>query len=383
MTKPLRENLLEYLTPSLKKYYESGLKINKALDIYLKNQKRFVDHTPILSICSVGIGQDSMTIIAKLVFDLEFRNKYAPGDLLLIFANTNSEHPYTYEYRDTVLIPFCKKHGLNFISIEPNMGYHPKNWQSLEHQWSIGTPSIGSLAFGKFANCTHNLKLTPQYNYVEDYLGNNYDIEKGTRKKNYKSFAKKYNKILWMIGISKFEEDRLFNVEKETKLWHKESINVVYPLIDIGYSRQDCQNYIKSVGLPIPFPSSCLMCQYGSVGLELLFMYYTYPDDFYKWVDYEQKKLDAYAGKTKEIIEYDAALEDPLTKKMIYINLRKVEKPIKNVGVVGKLHTKGPKKGKPYTLLDSLEDAMKKYQGITLDEINAYKFSHGHIGSVY
>lgn len=112
-------------------------------------------------------------------------------------------------------------------------------------------------------------------------------------------------------------------------------------------------------------------------------MYHTYRDDFYKWVDYEQKKLDAYEGKTKEVIEYDAALTDPITKRKIYINLRKVQKPIKNVGVVGKLHTKGPKKGKQYTLLDSLEDAMKKYPNITLDEINAYKFSHGHTGSVY
>jgi len=32
---------------------------------------------------------------------------------------------------------------------------------------------------------------------------------------------------------------------------------------------------------------------------------------------------------------------------------------------------------------EALDEAKQKYHNITLDEINAYKFSHGHIGSVY
>lgn len=376
-------NLFKSLTPALQKYLTPDFKRNRALDVYINNQARFHSYKPKLTIVSCGIGQDSMTIIAKIVFDKEFKRKYAPRDLLIIFANTNSEHPFTYEYRDRVLIPFCKKHRLKFISIESSMGYHPKNWQSLEHQWSTGTPSIGSLAFGRFSNCTHNLKLTPQYNFIEDYLADKYHIEIGKRKKNYKNFAERYTRIRWIIGISKLEESRLFNVEKETKKWFKNSIDVVYPLIDIGFSRQDCQDYLKSVNVEIPFPSSCLFCQYSSVGIELLFLYHTYTKDFYRWVEYEQKKLDAYAGKTKEVIEYDDAYEDAITGEYIYINPRKVIKPIKNVGVVGKIHTKGPKKGQAVTLLDALDEAKQKYPNITLDEINAYKFSHGHIGSVY
>jgi 3'-phosphoadenosine 5'-phosphosulfate sulfotransferase (PAPS reductase)/FAD synthetase len=372
----------EYLTPSLRKYLEPNVKMNKALEVYIRNQKNICSNNPQLTIFSIGLGQDSWTLTVLLALDKEFRKKYAPNDVLLVFANTNSEHPYTIDFRDRVFIPFCKEHGLNFVSIESDMGYHSENWISLEHQWSSGKPSIGSLAYGRFMNCTHNLKLTPQYRYVEEYLEKNYNIESGTRKKNYKNFAKKYSRIKWVIGISALEEDRVFNVEKETKQWHKESIDVVYPLIDLGMTRQDCQDFLRSKNLEIPFPSSCMHCPYASLGLELLFLYYTYPDDFYAWVEYEQKKLDAYAGETREVLEYDDSYEDE-EGNTVYINQRWVEKPIKNVGVVGKLHTKGPKKGEPFTLLDALDEAFQKYPNITLDEINAYKFSHGHVGSVY
>ena len=51
--------------------------------------------------------------------------------LLVLFANTGNEHPYTYSYRDRVIIPLCKEHNIEFVSIESHMGYHGKNWDSL------------------------------------------------------------------------------------------------------------------------------------------------------------------------------------------------------------------------------------------------------------
>jgi len=86
----------------------------------------------------------------------------------------------------------------------------------------------------------------------------------------------------------------------------------------------------------------------------LLWLYYSYPDRFYEWVELEQKKLDAH---------------------------KDVEK---NLGVSGRLHKEGAQKGKAVTLLDLLEEAKRKFPNATLEDLQAFKYSHGHcVQSVY
>lgn len=314
------------------------------------------NNNPKLTILSMGLGQDSTTILLKLIHDKDFRKKYAPNDLLVLFANTGNEHPYTYSYRDRVIIPLCKELNIEFVSIESHMGYHGKNWESLTTRWETGTPSIGSLAFAKFMNCSHNLKLNPQYRYVEELIAKRYDgIINKARKQNYKQFVDLFgSKVRFLIGIAREEENRIFDVENETLNWKKECVEVQYPLIDIGYNRKDCQDYIAAIKTEIPYPSNCMYCPYASTHLELLFMYYTYPDKFNEWVRYEQAKLDAYKHEEK------------------------------NLGVSGRVHKSGDRKGEAINLLDVLDEALKKYPNITLQELNNYKFSHGsNVNSKY
>lgn len=71
---------------------------------------------PTLSILSMGLGQDSVTILHKLIDDKSFRAKYAPNELLVIFSNTHNEHPETYKYKDEVIVPLCKENGVEFYS---------------------------------------------------------------------------------------------------------------------------------------------------------------------------------------------------------------------------------------------------------------------------
>lgn len=312
-------------------------------------------NNPKLTILSMGLGQDSTAILLKLIHDKDFRLKYAPNDLLVLFANTGNEHPYTYSYRDRVIVPLCKENNIEFVSIESDMGYHGKNWESLTTRWETGTPSIGSLAFAKFMNCSHNLKLNTQFRYVEELIAKRYEgIVNKTRKQNYTQFVEKFgSKIRFLIGISRGEENRIFDVEKETLNWKKKSVEVQYPLIDIGYNRKDCQDYIGSTKTEIPYPSNCMYCPYASTHMELLFMYHTYPDNFYEWVKYEQAKLDAYKDEEK------------------------------NLGVSGRVHKSGDRKGEAVNLLDVLDEAFKKYPNITLQKLNEHKFSHGSVNSKY
>jgi hypothetical protein len=61
---------------------------------------------------------------------------------------------------------------------------------------------------------------------------------------------------LW-LGISTDEAHRA----KDSRVpW----ISNVYPLIENGFNRQDCINYIKGVGLEVPPKSACIGCPYHS-----------------------------------------------------------------------------------------------------------------------
>lgn len=300
-----------------------------------------------LTILSMGLGQDSHTILYKIVHDQEFKARYAPYKLLMLFADTGNEHEHTYQYMRDITIPFCEKYGIEFVVITPNMGYHGESWKTLTHQWQNGTPTIGSVAYPK--TCTHNLKLMPQYRYVEDYIASNYDgIVNNGRKKGYTQFAKYYGKIRWLVGIAKGEENRVADAEAETALWKKQAITVEYPLIDIGFDRTACQSYIKQLGYELPMPSNCMFCPYGCGEMELLWMYKTYPDRFHEWAELEQRKLDAHINAPK------------------------------NLGVSGKLHKDGPRKGQAVTLIDLVEQYIRKYPDVTLEQLQEHKWSHGH-----
>lgn len=298
-----------------------------------------------LTVLSMGLGQDSATILFKLVHDEDFRKTYAPNDLLVLFADTGNEHPMTYEYQDEVIVPFCEKHNIEFVSITSDMGFHGNGWHSLTQQWEQGTPTIGSVAYPK--SCTHRLKLNPQYNYGEKWVSEKYNLPHG-RKRGYKAFAAYHGKIKWLIGIAKGEETRVADASAETALWKRTAIDVKYPLLEIGMDRTACQAYIKEMGYPLPMPSNCMFCPFACTHIEILWLYKTYPDRFYRWVEYEQKKLDAHTH---------------------------VEK---NLGVSGKLHKDGDKKGQAFTLLDVLKEAQDKYPDMSLEDLQEYKWSHGH-----
>lgn len=302
-----------------------------------------------LTILSFGGGQDSTTILFKLALDKEFRAKYISenGKLLVLMADTHNEHPETYKYLDEIIIPFCKKHDIEFLKIDNSMGYHGDTWQSLTGQWENNKSTIGSVAYPK--TCTHNLKLNPQYKYVESWLPRNYEnINNKQRKDNYVQFAKYYGKIRWLVGIAKGEESRVADATKETAKWKRQSIEVQYPLIDFGLDRQACQDYILAINKPIPLPSNCVFCPFSCNHRELLWLEKSYPSKFENWVVLEQAKLDAH------------------------------QDAVRNLGVSGKLHKDGDRKGQAVTLRDMLEEAKEKYPNVTLNELNEWKWSHGH-----
>jgi len=293
-----------------------------------------------------GAGQDSTAILYKSVYDEAFKAKYIKGELVVICADTGNEFPETYRYIQEHAQPFCQAHGIHFAHIKPEMGFHPKTWHSLTGQFER-TKGVMSVAFPK--TCTDNLKIKPCYNYLEWFLCQRYGFEKSKPKSAYYRYAEMFGKLDVIIGFGSDESKRislvpanlLFDIKpirNTVPVFVQKCVNKIYPLINEGMSRGDCQKAIHDYGHEVPAPSNCMMCPFADER-EVLYLSMAYPSTFSDWRMYEQIKL-------------------------VRINRKATAR---NLGVKGKL-----------TLGEYLAKAQAKYGHMTLEELKEHRFSHGH-----
>lgn len=227
-----------------------------------------------LTVLSYGSGQDSTAMLYMYAYDKEFRERYAPGRFLVVHSDTGDEHPATYRHTEHTK-EFCGRHGIEFVHLTADMGFHSPSWQSLRSFYYL-KKAVGSKAFPK--TCTDRLKIQPIYRFLEKWIGEAYGTTVG-RKKGFYEFTEKHGKVRMLIGIAKGEEKRMADPGKETKKWRRVAIDMQYPLVDLEYDRARCQEYIKSVGHEIPIPSNCVICPFmGEV--ELLWLHNNMKDDY-------------------------------------------------------------------------------------------------------
>ncbi len=285
-----------------------------------------------MTVFSFGAGQDSSCFLDKLLEDQSFFDRHIKGELIVVGSDTGEEHPHSY----AVVAYFknlCKEKGVKFFWVTPEMGFHPNTWQSLKYQYSKNC-SIGSASFQQ--TCTDNLKVKVVNNFVEDYLQKKYQFFKGRKQVYYHHTEKTGESIRLILGFAKGEEHRVKNGNRFDPKWKKDTMERYYPLMVDGMGRQDCINY-NEANIPIKiFPSNCMICFYQS-DQEILWLERFYPKVFNEWVQLEANKLAKYSTKEK------------------------------NYGVYGKI-----------TLTEKLDKAKKLYGHWTDEELNEYKYSHGH-----
>jgi 3'-phosphoadenosine 5'-phosphosulfate sulfotransferase (PAPS reductase)/FAD synthetase len=308
-----------------------------------------------LTVLSMGMGQDSTALLYKYVYDKEFRDKYAPNDFLVIFADTGNEFPQTYDHLAEVKL-FCIKHEIAFVHLTPAMGFHTGDWQSLEHFYET-KEAVGSKAYPKI--CSQRLKIEPIYRYLEVYLGDKYGVRVG-KKVGFRQFAAEFGKIRMMIGIAKNEEKRMSDASQRKERWYSESIEHQYPLVDLQMDRKACQDYIKSVGHKVPIPSNCMMCPFLSEE-ELEYLRRFEPAALEKWIYFEKRKLHRWSHL--ESVPVNKGTDT--TPRIVYVN--------KNLGVWGKKY-----------LPEMVNIVAEKFKAWTDDMIIDYRMSHGHcVASAY
>ena len=299
---------------------------------------RLENPDPQLTLLSFGGGQDGWSILYRLIFDKDFRKKYAPNDLVVAMSDTGNEFPYTYQ-SVKVAEALCKKYGIYFVLLTPDMGYHTAGWQDLKANLKRNKVILGA-AMGSKA-CTISLKINVVDKFMHHYMCKKYGIEEKLNKGSWKLYKEKFGtKARVLIGFAKNEEARVIRSNKLHAFlpkWKQESIQYVYPMIEEGWDRAKAQEIIGEYTKDIPPPSNCMLCFYQS-DQEILWLFRNYPSEFAEWVEMEKAKLDRFEG-----------LVD------------------KNYGVYGAI-----------TLPQKLEQAQKKYGYMSNAELWEYKMSHGH-----
>jgi hypothetical protein len=288
-----------------------------------------------LTVFSFGAGQESTTILHRLATDKEFYQRHVSGKLIVVGSDTGDEHDYTYSHIEWVKT-FCNDHAIEFYWVTSDWGLHPKTWQSLTYQYKRNS-SVGSAAF--IQTCTDNLKVKVVDNFVEKWL----KIYLKQPDKNRKSIYSVGPKIRLIIGYAKGEEKRTKNGNKHDAVWKKAVVERHYPLIVEGMDRQACIDHNAANISHQVWPSNCMRCFYQS-DHEVLWLYRNHPDKFAEWVEMEKAKLQKWETGTS-----------------------------KNLGVYGSI-----------TLEQKLQKAMVLYGEWSDEQLNEYKFSHGHcIKSTY
>ena len=299
--------------------------------------RRESEPDPQFTVLSFGGGQDSFAILYSLVYDYDFKKKYAPNDFIVVMSDTGNEFPYTYQAVKEAE-KFCNEHDIHFKFVTPDMGYHTDGWQSLKANMKRNKVIFGAAMARK--SCTSSLKIDVVDKYAYDYMCNLYGFEEAKSKKSWYAYKYKFNtKARVLIGFAKDEESRAKKSIKGHKFlpkWKKTNIQYVYPLIEEGWNRQSAQNIIKLYRELIP-PSNCMICFYQS-DQELIWLEKNHPEEFNEWVIMEKAKLDRFEGKVD-----------------------------KNYGVYGAI-----------TLPEKLAKAKAKYGHMTDEELWEYKMSHGH-----
>jgi len=196
---------------------------------------------PNLRILSLGAGVQSSTLALKI------KQGEIPMVDAGIFADTKGEPKAVYDW-------------LEWLKKQLNFPVHTVTYRDLRQDIldaSVGkfkaftapfytkNPETGKKGLLR-RQCTADYKIKPIVKKVREMLG----LKWGEKRK-------KGTSVEMIMGIS---IDEVFRI-KTNRIKY---ITNLYPLVDSKLSRQDCKQWMKDQGYPIPPRSACTFCPYHS-----------------------------------------------------------------------------------------------------------------------
>ncbi len=166
---------------------------------------------------------------------------------IFLFANVgdDSEHPATLAYvRDHAAV-YAKQHGIELHELRRYRrdGTAETLWERLNQPGTRSIPIPIRMANGAPGrrSCTADFKIKVVGRWLR---------EKG---------ATTGQPAVVGIGIS---VDEIHRANKRRSELYEQ---IEYPLLDLGFRRDDCIRIISSAGLPVPPKSSCFFCPFKTV----------------------------------------------------------------------------------------------------------------------
>jgi len=168
-------------------------------------------------ILSYGAGVDSTALLFLLI-----KNK-VPLDYV-VFADTGSELPETYDYIDTIKQYLAQLHvPFKIVRTRGGKSLHDK----CEERKVIPSQV--------WRWCTRDFKVSPIYRFYRSL--NSY--------------------IYQYIGI---DYDEFYRIKDSTASY----VENIYPLIENKIGRDQCIKIIKNAGFPVPSKSGCYFCPFNN-----------------------------------------------------------------------------------------------------------------------
>jgi hypothetical protein len=195
------------------------------------------DATMSLEVISYGGGVQSTALLV-----LAAQGQIAPRLALFSNVGDDSEDPLTVQYVREVAIPWGAAHGVEVQELRriKRDGTTETLWGRLMREGSRSLPIPIRMSNGapNTRSCTVDFKVQV--------------IAKALKRLG----ATAADPARVHVGISWDEIERMGR--KKEAAWEQ----VVYPLIDLRLTREDCKRIIERAGLPVPPKSSCFFCPF-------------------------------------------------------------------------------------------------------------------------
>lgn len=210
-----------------------------------------------LTVLHYGGGTNSLGLLCGLL------NRNLKPDLIL-FADTGGEKPETYASIQQVN-NFLVNYSWPEITI---VKYKTKDGVELTLEEDCRKrESLPSIAFG-FKTCSQRWKVRPQDYFIRDWKPAQEAWARGER-------------VEKLIGYDADEERR-------AKDFNDDKFDVSYPLIEWGWTREDCIKAILSYKFDPPGKSACFFCP-SSKKAEVSALQKEHPDLYARAVDMEER----------------------------------------------------------------------------------------------
>ncbi|RPK56172.1 hypothetical protein EES43_24330 [Streptomyces sp. ADI96-02] len=188
---------------------------------------------------SFGGGQQSTALLV-----LAATGRITAKTFLFANVGDDSEQPETLRYIEEHARPYAERHGLELVELHRVGRSGPRRGETRTLLADLERPDSKSIPIPVHMNgggpgtrqCTdrHKIKV------IAGELA--------------RRGATAENPAIVGIGISL---DEIHRANNRTRIPHEQ---VVYPLLDLGLRRTDCQRIIRTAGLPVPPKSACWFC---------------------------------------------------------------------------------------------------------------------------